>query len=95
MSSPVRDAKGDLGSTLRRVAVFFRLGQVGAGSEALARGIDLLAELLADPKAAELAPRLLPHLQAALDAQARADHLYVADLLEYELLPAIEGRVDP
>jgi hypothetical protein len=62
----------------------FRLGMDAQGSNALLRFIDLLGILLqANPSVLGPAESML--LNTLLAAQARGDHLYIADLLQYEL----------
>jgi len=68
--------------------VAFRFGMEAQGDEGLVAIIDSLPLLIADSK--ELDPELLNEVLAGiLLAQSRKDFLYLADLLENELLPLL------
>jgi len=62
-----------------------RLGEIAAGNLVLSRIVDDLAELLQKPPLSENQSDVLFLLRMIIDAMERGDHLYVADLLEYEL----------
>ena len=67
----------------------FRVGRAAEGSSALVQVIDLISQALHALQDEELAEFVLPHLQEILAAQERGDVLRIADLLEFELLPAV------
>lgn len=89
-TAPTTDVPTDTPALLLRVAIHFRLGMQGAGSEEL---VTLIDQLLADLQGAPLTPIQLNELSALLGevlaAQQRQDHLYLADLLQYRLAPMI------
>jgi hypothetical protein len=68
----------------------FRLGMEGAGSASLVKLVDALLNLLAAPERSQLSTRLLPLLKDIIAAQQRGDYLYIADILEYEILPDLK-----
>jgi len=80
--NPLRD------SLLAAVSAF-RVGRTAEGSTALVQVIDFMSQALQALQDEELAELVLPHLQEILAAQERGDVLRIADLLEFELLPAI------
>ncbi len=74
---------------LEEAARLFRLGQEGAGSDALARFTEALWQELAAGRV-QVGPEALgPALQEAISAQERGDYLWVADMLEHELKPML------
>ncbi len=68
-----------------------RLGMEGGGNAALVRFIDLFQQDLARGSAPFDLGVVAPILQHILGAQQRGDNLFVADLLEYEILPRLRG----
>jgi hypothetical protein len=66
-----------------------RLGQEGAGFDALARFIDALVPELDAGRVPVDASRLAAALREALSAQERGDVLWVADMLEHEVRPLL------
>lgn len=75
----------DFEAVVRSTAAAFRLGMEGQGSEGLVALIDALPGLLKSLPV-DFAVRLNQLLATMLAAQGRKDYLYLADLLEYELL---------
>lgn len=76
---------------LDEATTLFRLGQEGAGSDALARFTESLWGELAAGRLQLSPERLGPPLQKAIMAQERGDFLWVADMLEHELKPLLLG----
>lgn len=70
---------------IRMSARHMRLGEIAAGNMVLSRIVDELGELLQKPQMSENQADLLFLIRMIIDAMERGDHLYVADLLEYEL----------
>ena len=68
---------------VRGSAEAYRVGMSAQGSEGLIALIDSLPSIVQSSNEAET---LNTVLTAILEAQARKDHLYLADLLDYELL---------
>lgn len=77
--------KAEVRRCLVRAAQSFRLGQEGAGHDALAQLLGLLQRQLASGSAHVDLLSLQTVLQELLAAQERGDLLWVADLLEHEL----------
>ncbi len=71
----------------------FRLGMEGQANDRLTALIDALGQLMATAPEATL-QRLNPLLNEVLSAMARKDHLWAADLLEYEIAPLISPLLD-
>ena len=67
----------------------FRLGMEAAGSASLVALIDGMLKAMAVPSTSPLSAGELPILQEIIAGQQRGDFLYVADLLEYRLLPKL------
>ena len=76
--------------TLKNAVRQFRLGMDGGGSATLVEFIDQLLKSMAHPETAPIGPRALPLLKEIIAGQQRGDFLYVADILEYEILPILE-----
>ena len=77
---------GTISQTLRMAAVAFRLGREAVGSEALARASELIGAMITDWSEQEL--QLLNQLLGKLfQAQSQKNFLFVADILEYQILP--------
>lgn len=74
---------------LKEAARQLRLGMEAAGSAALVTLIDELLKVMAAPSKSPLSPKDLPILKELIAGQQRGDFLYVADLLEYEMLPKL------
>lgn len=74
---------------LEEAVTLFRLGQEGAGSDALARFTESLWGELAAGRLLLPPERLGSPLQEAIMAQERGDYLWVADMLEHELKPLL------
>lgn len=75
---------------LEEAVTRLRLGQEGAGSDALARFVEALWPELATGRI-QVDPQVLSiALQEAVTAQERGDILWVADMLEHEIRPALE-----
>ncbi len=73
---------------IKSVVGAFRLGMEAQGGEGLIAIIDSLPSLIAERK--ELALEMLNELLTEiLSSQSRKDFLFLADLLEYELLPLL------
>ncbi len=70
----------------------FRMGMEGSGSAAFIRFIDAFQKELAREQANMQLESLMPFLQQIIQAQSRGDYLHVADLLEYEIQPLLQGR---
>jgi hypothetical protein len=82
----------ELRQELNNAATSLRLGQDGAGNDAMVRFTDLLwCHLSSGAVVAPIASlnRILPELIAA---QERGDSLWIADLLEHELLLILEEK---
>lgn len=67
----------------------FRLGMEAMGSENLARFIDALSPVL-QALPYDIVQRLAAILNESLASQARKDFSYLADLLEYQIVPLLE-----
>lgn len=82
----MNEAYTDSHQLLQQVAVYFRLGMQGAGSEGL---VELIDRLLGEVQNTHMPPLQLNELSNVLGevlaAQERRDMLYLADLLEYRL----------
>ena len=93
MNETAADTPMDTLSMLQQVAIHFRLGMHGAGSEGL---VALIDRLLGEVQNAGMTPLQLNELSALLGeilaAQERRDLLYLADLLQYRLAPLIPRR---
>ena len=76
-------------NALQQAARQSRLGMEGAGSAALVEFIDQVLKSMANPTTAPLGREALPLLKAIIAGQQRGDFLYIADILEYEILPRI------
>lgn len=72
---------------LEQAYVAFRLGQEGAGSDALVRFVDAIEGEI--KRGFVIDERFASLIQHTLAAQGRGDYLRVADLLEFELSPLI------
>lgn len=81
-------AEGSLVNSLRLAIESFRLGMEAAGSEALITGTELLAEKISGWSETDL-QGLNQWLGNIFEAQKKKNFLYVADLLEYQILPII------
>ncbi len=80
-----------LSERLQQAVVLLRVGQEGAGGEAMADFTDQLWAALSSG-AFIIAPHLLEAiLPQVIAAQQRGDWLWVADLLEYELGPLLDN----
>lgn len=73
---------------VQEAVVAFRLGREAQGSEKLVAIVDLLPVLVSTVPSTDL-PRLNGMFSAMLAAQGRRDFLFLADLLEYELLAVL------
>jgi len=82
----------DLSERAREVVRAFRLGEDAQANSSLVLLIDALAAALPHPPLSQQIARILPTLQQILDAQLRSDTLWIADLLEYELLPTLASQ---
>ena len=83
------DSENPLRDSLLAAVSAFRVGRTAEGSTALIQVIDLMSQALQALQDEQLAEFVLPHLQEILAAQERGDVLRIADLLEFELLPAV------
>jgi hypothetical protein len=81
-------------SELKQAVRQFRLGMDGGGSASLVALIDELLKSMTGSGSTPLGPQVLPLLKMIIAGQQRGDFLYVADILEYEILPTIENRMD-
>lgn len=81
----------DLSLRVRDVVRALRLGESAQASDWLVGVIDALADALHRPPLACEAARILPILERVLEAQVRCDTLWLADLLEYQLLPVVQS----
>jgi hypothetical protein len=78
-----------LKTQIHSIANDFRMGTVGAASDAFASFInDLIAFLGSAPSDVDQAA-LLPLLERGLGAQQRADYIALADVLQYEIAPLL------
>lgn len=77
----------DVFDGLNQAITFFRIGQEGAGCDALVQFIDRFSELLMSRQVVIDLMRFQEILQTSVAAQERGDFLWVADLLQYELKP--------
>lgn len=71
----------------------FRLGMEGQGNETLTSLIDSLGKLMTSAPQ-ETLRQLNPLLTEAMNAMARKDYLWAADLFEYEIAPLIAPLVE-
>ncbi len=72
----------------------FRIGLEGQGNEQLTALIDAIGQRL-PLLPAERLPRLTPLLENALNAIARRDYLWAADMLDYEIRPLVSSSEEP
>jgi hypothetical protein len=82
----------DLSLRTRDVVRGFRLAEDAQAHSALVALIDALAPRLGDARLIQHNAAIMPILQQILDAQQRGDTLWIADLLEYELLPIFSAQ---
>lgn len=68
----------------QHIALSYRLGREGKGSEDLVRFVDALSGLVAELDASQM-ERLNCLFAQIFAAQQRRDFVFVADILEYEL----------
>ena len=85
----LRETLGMAGAAAR----LFRLGMEGQASDALVRTIDGVTEHLTDAGAVATR-RAAPVLAELLLAQEHGDVLHLADLLEFELGPALTTETE-
>jgi len=77
---------GDMGYKIQLAANSFRLGQEGAGGNVLTALIDELLQTITDGQLNVDEAAFNVMIQNIVQAQLAGDYLYLADLLEYELL---------
>ena len=86
------------GSALSECVVSYRLGMEGQGSKAFVTVLDSLGVAMKEPEAYGVALAdlngIAPLFDAMLGAQQRGDYLFLADLLQYELGPALLGPIE-
>ena len=75
--------------TLNQSVRQFRLGMEGEASASLASFIDLLLKGMTADRNFPLSAEDMPLLNEIIGGQQRGDYLYVADILEYKLLPRL------
>lgn len=80
-----------IGALAQDAAKAFRLGMEGQASEWFIALIDLLPEFLQTATAADF-NRWQPLLAHMVIAQDGKDYLYLADLLEYNLIPLVGAQ---
>ncbi len=78
----------NLFATVVVTARAFRLGMTAEGNDGIVGFVDRWTALGLD---GAVALRFAPILSEVVQAQGRRDYLRVADLLEFEVLPALEG----
>jgi len=84
----------DLTEHIKTASISFRLGMEAMGSENLARFIDGLSPVLQTlPQG--VVQRLAAILNESLASQSRKDYSYLADLLEYQIVPLLEEIKGP
>jgi hypothetical protein len=90
---PSEALQGTLNS-VRAAARLFRLGMNGQASDTLVRAIDGVTELLIEA-GEDATQRVAPILADLLLAQEQGDVVRLADLLEFELGPALAPCPEP
>ncbi|MDJ0764478.1 MAG: hypothetical protein QNJ97_15990 [Myxococcota bacterium] len=76
-------------SLLEDAVRMFRIGMEASGSDALIRFVDAFEAHFREQADKTRATALAPILNNIIQAQVSGDFLYVADLLEYELMPLL------
>ncbi len=76
---------------LHRAAEAFRVGAEASGSVALMEMLDALEQVSAHPAVEANLSGLSESLGGVMAAQSRGDWTGVADLLEYRVLPLLDG----
>lgn len=74
---------------LLQSSLLFRLGMDAKANDTFARFVDALSQQLPQISSSIDVTHLNMKLNQLFQAQSRADYLYLADLLEYEILPII------
>lgn len=80
-----------ISQSLRIVVDGFRLGMEAAGSDVLIGVTEQLASEISSWPEREI-QALNPWLEKLFTAQAQKNFLYVADILEYQVLPLFAGQ---
>lgn len=76
---------------LHRAAEAFRVGAEASGSVALMEMLDSLEQITTHPMVETNLPGIAECLGGVLAAQSRGDWTGVADLLQYQVLPLLDG----
>ena len=74
-----------------QTALFFRLGMDAKANDTFAKFMDSLAQQLPSLPSHVDVNSLNHYLNQMFLAQSRADYLYLADLLEYEIGPQLQS----
>ncbi len=74
---------------IQRTSNAFRLGMESKGGQLFSELIDELLEVISSSASDELLGKFNRLLQQMIEAQLKADFLYLADLIEYELTDAL------
>ncbi|MCP4599828.1 MAG: hypothetical protein GY847_04685 [Proteobacteria bacterium] len=69
-----------------------RMGMEGGGNAAMVSFIDAFQQALGGNAANMQLIKIVPVLQQIIQAQTRGDYLWVADILEYEILPLLRDH---
>ena len=81
--------KKELTDSLKHTARLFRIGNIGAANQSLVNSIDSLNSYL-NQSEYELPEQVQRVSLEALEAQQRQDYLFLADILEYQLLNLLD-----